>query len=51
MPKEVFEGSGHLKNFNDPMVKCTKCGFFARADHFVEEHTKERAEGLKENRI
>ncbi|HOP09645.1 MAG TPA: glycine--tRNA ligase, partial [Candidatus Methanofastidiosa archaeon] len=25
MPKSVFEGSGHLENFNDPLTSCQKC--------------------------
>ncbi len=46
MHEKVFEASGHLKNFTDPVVQCSKCGFFDRADHFIESHTKARAEGL-----
>ena len=37
LPKEVFEASGHLENFNDPMVECKKCNFRFRADNFLEE--------------
>ncbi len=25
MPKAVFVASGHLSNFTDPMVECSKC--------------------------
>jgi len=33
MHPKVWEASGHLAGFNDPMRKCTKCGHFVRADH------------------
>lgn len=35
-PKEVFEASGHLKEFTDLVVQCTKCKLSFRADHLVE---------------
>jgi glycyl-tRNA synthetase len=37
MSKNVFVASGHLSSFNDPIVKCTKCGSIFRADRFVAE--------------
>jgi len=37
LPKEVFEASGHIKNFNDPMTECKKCNFRFRADNFLED--------------
>ena len=37
MSKSVFLASGHLKSFNDPIVKCLKCGSIFRADRFVAE--------------
>ncbi|MEM1577656.1 MAG: glycine--tRNA ligase [Candidatus Pacearchaeota archaeon] len=37
LPKKVFEASGHLENFNDPLVECKNCGFRFRADHFIED--------------
>ena len=37
LPKAVFEASGHLSGFTDPIVKCTKCGSVFRADKLVEE--------------
>src|SRR3989338_2872170 len=33
MNPKVWEASGHLKNFTDPMVDCTKCQRRFRADH------------------
>ena len=32
MSRSVFEASGHLGNFADPIVKCKKCGLTFRAD-------------------
>ncbi|MEM2759609.1 MAG: glycine--tRNA ligase [Nitrososphaerales archaeon] len=37
MSKSVFIASGHLNSFNDPIVKCTRCGSIYRADRFVTE--------------
>lgn len=42
MSKSVFVASGHIGNFTDPVVKCTKCGSIFRADRFIEEKTGER---------
>jgi glycyl-tRNA synthetase len=42
MSKSVFVASGHIGNFTDPIVKCTKCGSIFRADRFIEEKTGER---------
>jgi glycyl-tRNA synthetase len=41
MSKSVFVASGHLGNFTDPIVKCTKCGSTFRADRFITEKTGE----------
>jgi glycyl-tRNA synthetase len=35
-PKEVFEASGHLKEFSDLVVQCTNCRLSFRADHLAE---------------
>lgn len=40
---KVWEASGHLKNFSDPMLDCRNCNFRFRADHLVEEHLGEAA--------
>jgi len=39
MSKSVFVASGHIGNFTDPIVKCTKCGSTFRADRFITEKT------------
>ncbi len=46
MPKNVFVGSGHLENFNDPLTECEKCHSRFRADHLVEEFLERSAEGM-----
>lgn len=33
MPEKVWQASGHLKNFTDPMVGCEKCHHRFRVDH------------------
>jgi glycyl-tRNA synthetase len=33
MPEKVWQSSGHLKNFTDPLVECEKCHHRFRADH------------------
>jgi len=34
-PKKVWEASGHLEHFEDPVVKCKKCGATERADELI----------------
>ncbi len=45
-PARVFEASGHLEHFTDPIVECLKCGRKFRADHLIEEKLGIKAEGL-----
>jgi glycyl-tRNA synthetase len=35
MSKSVFEASGHLASFADPIVKCKECGLNFRADKLI----------------
>lgn len=39
-PGKVFEASGHVDNFKEPMVECLKCRRRFRADHLVMECAK-----------
>jgi len=39
-PEVVFEASGHLKSFREPMVECGKCKKRFRADHLLQEFAK-----------
>jgi glycyl-tRNA synthetase len=51
LPEPVFKASGHLDNFNDPIVQCKKCHSFFRADKLIEEKTGENVPeslGVKE---
>jgi glycyl-tRNA synthetase len=45
-PSRVYEASGHVENFTDPIVECFKCGRKFRADHLVEEKLGISVEGL-----
>ncbi len=51
MPKKVFESSGHLKNFTDPLTECEKCHFRFRADQLIEDELKIEVGGLKEDAL
>ncbi|NIO45076.1 MAG: glycine--tRNA ligase [Candidatus Aenigmarchaeota archaeon] len=46
-PEKVFEASGHLDSFIDPITQCKKCNSIFRADNLIEEKTKEFVEGKK----
>jgi len=37
MSPEVWEASGHVEGFTDPLVECTNCHRRFRADHLLEE--------------
>jgi len=37
LPSRVFEASGHVEHFKEPMVECTKCKRKFRADHLLQE--------------
>ena len=39
MSKSVFEASGHLSSFADPIVRCTKCKSTYRADKIIVDAT------------
>ena len=45
MHPRVWEASGHVVNFNDPLVDCRTCKSRFRADHLVEEKLGIAAEG------
>jgi len=40
LPSKVFEASGHVEHFKEPMVECTKCKRKFRADHLLQEQAK-----------
>jgi glycyl-tRNA synthetase len=37
MPTKVWEASGHVGGFSDPMVECKECQTRSRADHILED--------------
>jgi glycyl-tRNA synthetase len=39
-PSEVFEASGHVRNFKEAMIECKKCKKRYRADHLLRESTR-----------
>jgi glycyl-tRNA synthetase len=39
-PDKVFEASGHVNHFKEPMVECLECNKRFRADHLLEEYAK-----------
>ncbi len=51
LPEPVFQASGHIKNFNDPLTECKKCHFRFRADQFLEDYGVEGAEKLSEKEM
>ena len=51
MHEKVFKASGHLENFIDPIVNCSKCNFNDRADHFVESHLDKKVEGFSQEQL
>ncbi len=40
MPPRVFEASGHLSSFQDPLTECAKCKSIYRADKLIQDVTK-----------
>ncbi len=50
-PRIVWEASGHLAGFTDPVIKCNKCGANYRADNLIKEITGEETDGLKDEEL
>ncbi len=53
MNPEVWVASGHVTNFNDPLMDCKKCKSRHRADKLIEDFTKgkETADGWDNEKI
>ena len=51
LPRKVFEGSGHLSNFKDPMVECLKCKTRFRADSLIEDKIGKNVTDIKDMQI
>ena len=43
--QEIWKASGHTSGFTDAMVDCKNCKQRMRADHLIEEKTKDNVEG------
>src|SRR5690606_13489837 len=52
LPKQVWEASGHVEVFSDPLVECLQCHRRQREDHLIEayeeKHGREPENGLAE---
>ncbi|MHA1463173.1 MAG: glycine--tRNA ligase [Candidatus Heimdallarchaeota archaeon] len=46
LPPKVFEASGHLAKFCDPLVQCKECKSMFRADKIIEDKIEQNADGL-----
>ncbi|PKR76689.1 glycine--tRNA ligase [Halalkalibacillus sediminis] len=44
MNPKTWEASGHLGNFNDPMIDCKDCKSRHRADHLIENYYESKGE-------
>ncbi|MFN3706729.1 glycine--tRNA ligase [Microcella sp.] len=42
LPKRVWEASGHVEVFSDPLVECLQCHKRYRADHLEEEYEEKK---------
>ena len=40
LPSKVFEASGHVEHFKEPLTECTNCKRKFRADHLLQEQAK-----------
>ena len=45
MHPRVWEASGHIESFNDPLIDCRTCKSRFRADHLIEERLGKHVEG------
>jgi glycyl-tRNA synthetase len=51
MHPRIWEASGHVVNFNDPLVDCKTCKSRFRADHLIEEKLGTHAEGMSPDQM
>ena len=47
MNRSVWVASGHVGNFNDPLMDCKACKARFRADQLIEDHAKQQGENLQ----
>ncbi|MBS3107873.1 glycine--tRNA ligase [Candidatus Woesearchaeota archaeon] len=51
VPNAVWEASGHLNSFSDPVIECSKCKGKFRADKIIEETANADAENMSEQQM
>jgi glycyl-tRNA synthetase len=51
VPEPVWQASGHLKDFVDPITQCNSCKSMFRADNLIEEVTGKFVEGAKADEL
>jgi glycyl-tRNA synthetase len=51
MPRKVWEASGHLGGFTDPIVTCSACAVNFRADELIAEKYPELKDTIKEDNV
>lgn len=51
MQKEVWQASGHLNNFTDPLIQCSKCRSNFRADKIIEEKHEVVADAFSDKKL
>ncbi|MFW6220584.1 MAG: glycine--tRNA ligase [Nanoarchaeota archaeon] len=49
--RKVWEASGHVDNFMDLIITCSKCNEKIRADHFIEDTLKIPTDGFSAEKI
>ncbi len=49
LPRQVWEASGHVQEFVEPLVECTSCHQRHRADHLAEEYAERTGKEASEN--
>ena len=49
LPRQVWEASGHVKAFVDPLVECTSCHRRFRADQLAEEYAERSGKQIADN--
>nr|WP_241864051.1 glycine--tRNA ligase [Actinopolyspora erythraea] len=49
LPREVWEASGHVQEFVDPLVECTACHHRHRSDQLAEEYAERTGKDVDDN--
>ena len=48
LPKRIWEASGHVEVFSDPLVECLQCHKRYREDHLLEEFEEKKGRAPKD---